>query len=245
VSVAGVLGGRRQLARRIAGVHYCSSYVRDLVGFELFGAGPRPVERVVPSFRIDPVDEPSRAVLASLPSSYILFVGALRLVKGLLPLLSAYASLSDAPPLVLMGPRTPDTPGEFPPGVRIIESVPHATVMEAWDRALFGVAPSTLAEPFGNVVHEAMSRGRAVIGTAPSGMSDIIEDGVSGLLVPRDDAHALGEAMRRLIEDPPFRKRLEAAAVANAGRFTVPKVIPQFEELYESVLASPKALPYA
>ena len=64
---------------------------------------------------------------------------------------------------------------------------------------MFGVAPSLWPEPFGSVVHEGMSRGRALIGTTPGGHADMIEHGVTGLLVPAGDAAALREAMRSLI----------------------------------------------
>jgi glycosyltransferase involved in cell wall biosynthesis len=102
---------------------------------------------------------------------------------------------------------------------------------------MFGVMPSLWPEPFGSVVHEAMSRGRAVVGTRPGGHVDIIEDGRSGLLVPPGDADALREAMVRLIEDTDLRDRLGAAAAVRAQRFTAEAVIPQFEQLYERVLA--------
>ena len=41
-----------------------------------------------------------------------------------------------------------------------------------------------------------------MIGTFPGGHTDLIEDGVDGLLVPAGDVVALGRAMRRLVDDP-------------------------------------------
>ncbi|HEY3522906.1 MAG TPA: glycosyltransferase, partial [Candidatus Limnocylindrales bacterium] len=63
-------------------------------------------------------------------------------------------------------------------------------------------------EPLGLVVHEGMSRGRAVIGTRPGGHADLIVDGESGLLVPSGDAVALAAAIARLLADPALRARL-------------------------------------
>jgi glycosyltransferase involved in cell wall biosynthesis len=149
--------------------------------------------------------------------------------------MAAYQRLTAPPPLVLMGPVTTDTPTEYPPGVTVLHSVPHATVMAAWERALFGVAPSILPEPFGNVVHEAMSKGKAMIGTAPSGMTDMIADGKTGLLVPPGDVGTLARAMQRLIDDGALRERLGRAARERAQLFTADAVMPRFEELYQEL----------
>ncbi|MGH2443288.1 MAG: glycosyltransferase, partial [Chloroflexota bacterium] len=153
------------------------------------------------------------------------------------PLFEAYGRLTDPPPLILMGTRNTDTPSNFPSGVHVFYSVPHPTVMAAWDRSLFGVAPSILPEPLGNVVHEAMSRGKPVIGTYPGGMGDMIVDGESGLLVPAGDVTSLAGAMELLLGDPCLRDRLGSRAREHAARFTAAEVLPQIEQLYHDVLA--------
>ena len=169
------------------------------------------VKTVIPDFR--PLVQPSSAVdslLAQLPSvPYILFVGALRRVKGVHVLFQAYAALpSSRPPLVLIGSMAPDTPN-VGPGVTVLHDWPFAAVLEAWKRCLFGVSPSVWPEPLGNVVHEGMSEGKAIIGTTPGGHESMITDGVNGLLVPSGSVEHLRAAMLRLIEDVPFRESLE------------------------------------
>ena len=58
--------------------------------------------------------------LEQLPDEpYILFVGALRRVKGVQQLLDAYEQLEDAPPLVLIGTWESDSPDRLPPGVQV------------------------------------------------------------------------------------------------------------------------------
>lgn len=248
VAVAGVFAGRPLLRRKLRGFHSVSSFVdgvmrQHLLGLEasaLSGAAPTTIPiAVLPSFRIDPTTEAvNQDVLARLPSTpYILFVGALRRVKGIEPLLAAHARLTNPVPLVLIGPRAVDTP-EFPPDVTVLNDVPWPTVMAAWDRALFGVAPSVLPEALGNVVHEAMSRGKAVIGTAPSGMSDMIIDGETGFLVPAGDVAALTAAMQRLLDDPLLRERMGKAGQLRAQLFTADAVLPRFEALYHDIVGS-------
>ena len=87
--------------------------------------------------------------------------------------------------------------------------------------------PSVLPEALGNVVHEAMGRGRAMIGTKPGGHEDMIEDGESGLLVPAGDSAVLAAAMARLIDDPQLRERLGRAALGRACLFTPERVVPE------------------
>jgi glycosyltransferase involved in cell wall biosynthesis len=166
----------------------------------------------------------------------MLFIGALRRVKGVNELLAAYALLDAAPPLVLIGTIEPDTPASFPPGVVVLEDVPHDAVLAACERCLFGVMPSVLPEPFGTVVCEVMSRGKPVIGTTPGGHTDMIVDGETGFLVPRRDVGALAEAMRSLASDPELRERLGAAARERARRFVPEVTLPQVERLYEEVV---------
>jgi glycosyltransferase involved in cell wall biosynthesis len=238
-AVAGVVGGRALLRRKMHGEHTVSRYVDGKMQAYLTD-GLDIARGIIPDFHEPggegPIDE---SLLAQLPDEpFMMFVGALRLIKGLEPLIAAYVALGDgAPPLVLIGTRAPDTPSEFPPGVRVLHDVPNATVMRAWDRAMFGLAPSTLPEPLGNVIHEAMSRGRPVIGTTPGGHSDIIDDGVNGLLVPAGDVPALTAAMRRLIDDGELRERFGEAALTTAQRFTPEPVLDAFEDLYRETMA--------
>jgi glycosyltransferase involved in cell wall biosynthesis len=247
VAAASVLGGRRRLARRASGVQSNSGYTRTVAWRDLLAGRARftqgsALDAVIPPFhdRI-PEEEPDTAILDRLPSSYILFVGALRRVKGVEHLVEAHARLADPPPLVMVGTHEIDTPASFPPGVTVLEAMPHATVMAAWDRALFGVFPSVGPEPFGMVVNEAMSRGRAVIGTTPGGHGEMIVDGETGLIVPAGDVGALAAAMRRLIDDRALRERLGVAAARRAILFEPETWAPRVEDLYDAAIAAGEA----
>ena len=60
-------------------------------------------------------------------------------------------------------------------------------------------------------IMEAMAMGLPVISTFHSGIPELIEDGVSGLLVPERDDEALAAAIRRLVDDADLRRRLGTA----------------------------------
>jgi glycosyltransferase involved in cell wall biosynthesis len=66
-------------------------------------------------------------------------------------------------------------------------------------------------EPLGNVVLDAYAHERAVVATRSQGPSALIEDEVSGLLTPIDDAPALAAAISRLSADRALAARLAAA----------------------------------
>ena len=125
-----------------------------------------PIEAIIPSFREDDEDTAYsddaevQQYLEQLPGEpYILFVGALRRVKGVQQLLDAYEQLEEAPPLVLIGTWESDSPDRLPPGVQVLPNLPHRAVMAAWEGALFGVIPSLWPEPLGSVVYEGHEPG--------------------------------------------------------------------------------------
>ena len=250
-AVGGVYLSRPILMRNLRGVHSVSRFVRSVMDRYLLpqrgaAASRTTLHTVVPSF-LPPAEPgaPEAELLDRLPQEpFILFVGALLPMKGIWPLLRAYERLGGgAPPLVLLGPTFYNSPTTFPKGVHALGTASHATVMAAWDRALFGIAPSVGAETFGNVVTEAMSRGRPVIGSRLGGIVDIIEDEDSGLLVPPGDDAALAAAMRRLIDDRDLLDRLGGAARARVQQFTAARVLPRFEAMYDELIGASRATP--
>jgi glycosyltransferase involved in cell wall biosynthesis len=232
----------------VAAIHAVSRFVQQIVERDLLGVdrGWHPiverVDDVVPLGVAEPVAAADAALLDRLPAEpFILFVGQLSRHKGLDVLFRAYRSLAadddaPAPPLVVIG--TPVAGAELapPPGVTLLESVPHAVVMAAWERSLFGVAPSVWPDPLPGVVREPMTRGRPVVATEVGGNPDMVSDGVNGLLVPPGDADALAGAMRRLVDDPALRERLGMDALASVSDLTAPAIAARFENLYRSAL---------
>jgi glycosyltransferase involved in cell wall biosynthesis len=133
---------------------------------------------------------------------HVLYVGRLSAEKGVEELVDATAGL----PRVVVGDgplryRVPDSIGFVPPR----ELGPY------YERAAVVVCPSR-REGYGVVAREAMARGRAVVASAVGGLVDIVEDGVTGLLVPPGDAAALRSAVVRLLGDATLRTRLGDAA---------------------------------
>ena len=93
---------------------------------------------------------------------------------------------------------------------------PQAGVLSAYRTAdLFvlacRVAPDGDRDGLPNVLMEAQSQGLPCVSTAVSAIPELIEDGVTGLLIPPENPAALADALRRLIDDPGLRARLGRA----------------------------------
>ncbi len=173
---------------------------------------------------------------------FLLFVGDLSRDKGIHILLRAYAALENVPPLVLLGRRCQDTPEKFPANVIFLKSWPHAAVMEAWRRCTVAVVPSTWPEPFGLVALEAMISGRPVIASRIGGLSDMMVDGETGLLVPPGDSIALADALRRLLADRDLREQMGQAGRRRSENYRAATVVPRIEQIYRQLSAA-KAAP--
>jgi glycosyltransferase involved in cell wall biosynthesis len=92
-------------------------------------------------------------------------------------------------------------------------------------------------EGFGNVLVEAMACGVPVVATRSSGTSDIVRDGVDGLLVDRHEPAAVAAALERLLGDEPFRRSLGDGARSGAGRFASAVIAREYETVLGELAA--------
>lgn len=195
---------------------------------------------VIPNFVPDYPDTPRDDVahyLAQLPrEDFLLFVGDFRENKGIDVLLRAYARITGAPPLVLIGKSYPDSPTEYPGNVIVVKDWPNDAVMAAWRRCLIALVPSTWPEPFGIVNIEAMTCARPVIASRIGGIPDIVADGETGLLVPPGDDMALQAAIERLLADPTLRVAMGQAGKRRVRQFQAEAVVPRIEGVYNQLV---------
>ena len=203
-----------------------------------------PASSVIPNFILDSVLPESTAIFngedESMPRTpqgdFLLFVGDLSKEKGLQTLLRAYELLGPARPrLLLVGRRTADTPMLLPDGVEMHLEWPHRHVLTALRRCQCAVLPSVWPDPCPTVVLEAMASGCPVVSTSVGGITDMIVDGESGLLVPPQNERELAEAIDRVLSDGDLRARIIAGARDKVRAFTASAVAEQLESVYARV----------
>lgn len=96
--------------------------------------------------------------------------------------------------------------------------------------------PSTRPDPLPNSALEAAAAGLPVVAAAHGGLTEIVRDGDTGLLVPPGDPAALASALARLAAEPALARRLGQAAAADAReRFALPRMLDEVQALYERV----------
>lgn len=243
MAIAVANAGMGVLERRLVDLFVpVSRSVADGVG--LPGSG-LPFE-VIPNFVPDDVAATAahgHPALAGLPDRYLLFVGALGRHKGVEVLLEAYRRLRDPLPLVMLGMPWPDMPREFPPGVTVVQNVPHAAVMEAMTRSVELIVPSICRDACPTIAMEGMASGKPVIASDIGGLSDIVANGETGLLVAAGDAGELARAIERLAADEPERARMGAAGRERVALFSAGSVIERLELAYGRLLAGTPARP--
>lgn len=99
----------------------------------------------------------------------------------------------------------------------------------------------TSGEGFGLSALEAMAAGVPVVGTSAGGLTEVVEDGVSGYLLPVHDVDGMADAALRLLE-PGRRAAMGEAARRRAAHFSSSRVVARYEALYTRLAApSPPA----
>ena len=90
------------------------------------------------------------------------------------------------------------------------------------------------------VLTEAFAAGTPVIASAIAGYSDVVTDGVDGMLVPPGDPQRLAEELQRVHHEPQLLAAMGAAARHSAKRYAWPRVADQVTTVYERAMAAPQ-----
>jgi alpha-maltose-1-phosphate synthase len=220
-------------------------------GIDLDAWKPNPDEELIRALGIDP-ERPS-----------VVFVGRITRQKGLPYLLRAAALLPPEVQLVLCAgaPDTPEILEEVRDGVAALQLLRTGVI---WIDRLLGqtelravltsattfVCPS-IYEPLGIVNLEAMACGIAVVGTATGGIPEVVADGVTGRLVPIEQATDgtgtpldpdtfvadLARTLTEVVANPKAARKMGAAGRARAETlFSWDTIAQRTKEIYGSLI---------
>jgi starch synthase len=205
---------------------------------------PDPETGFLDGFGIDP----------AVPS--VVFVGRVTRQKGLTHLLHAATLLDRYVQLVLCAgaPDTPELEAEIVANVESLRAAGHTVLwiekmisrpelIQVLSHATVFVTPSVY-EPLGIVNLEAMACETAVVATRTGGIPEVVEDGVTGLLVPIEPldpgafARALAERIETVLADPVLAERFGRAGRERAvDHFAWDTIAERVVEVYRGVLA--------
>jgi len=228
------------------GLTAVSDYLRDET-YRAFEC-PRCDIRVIPNF-VDPaVYDRARyacqsSALAPHGEKILMHVSNFRRVKRIDDVVRVFARVRDriTSQLVLIGdgpdrPLAQDTADQLGVAADVLFLGKLDSVAELLSRADLLLLPSE-QESFGLVALEAMACGAPVIGTSGSGLSEVVEDGQTGFLLPVGDVEAMAASAISLLADAERWGRFSAAARSRAvERFSIHQIVPMYEEFYREVI---------
>jgi glycosyltransferase involved in cell wall biosynthesis len=192
---------RRALASASAVVAWCTWTADSLVSD--YGVDAEKLHVVHPGVDVS-LFRPGSGEARLRTRTRILFVGGDFERKGGQDLLAALDGMLDEVEVDLVTGTSPFVP----PSVRVHHLTPQsAELRRIYAAADIFVLPSR-ADCFPQAVAEALAAGLPVIATDVGGVSEMVEDGRNGRLVPRGSVPHLKEALRDLVRDPERRRRM-------------------------------------
>jgi len=117
----------------------------------------------------------------------------------------------------------------------------HRTDVPALLGALDVFCISSLYEGTPLALFEAMAAGRAIVSTSVDGCREVLEDGVTAVLVPPADPAALADGLERVLRDDALRAALGGQALAASRRYDVRTCVDAMQAFYDDLLAGPRA----
>ena len=175
-------------------------------------------------------------------SKSVIFVGRLSLQKDVHSLLRIWSIVHKRFPewqLHIYGDRGEETESIVHALEQISENIYlHEPTSQIFDKYLDSsmLLSTSLYEPFGLVLPEAMSCGLPVVAfDCPYGPSEIITDGVDGFLIRNRDLQEFAQKVCLLIENQEMRLQMGRAGIQSARRYEASQILPMWKTLFRQL----------
>lgn len=173
----------------------------------------------------------------------ILFVGKLIYYKGVRYLLEAFSKLASEEVCLMIAGDGAERPNLVSMARRLgisnrvyfLGTIPDSWLPSTYSLADLVVLPSiSRREAFGMVILEAMASGKPVVASAIPGVSEVVNHGKTGYLVPPRDPESLSKAVDSLLQNPSEAARMgEEARITARLRYDWEQVYSSYVSLYE------------
>jgi len=178
------------------------------------------------------------------PNSLIVVTNTRDRNKGIIYLLQALTQMRGQVKLTIVDDKPPYN--DYAPGlvkeyelqnmVTFTGRLSHGEVAKKYAAAQLAVSPSVY-EGFGLPAAEAMACGVPVVGTTAGALPEVIEDNVTGILVPPKNPRELAAAIKTLVDNPELRRKMGVAGVERVNqRFTWEKSAKATLDVYREVI---------
>lgn len=118
---------------------------------------------------------------------------------------------------------------------RIVVHKPTRQIMDVY-RSSSVLVLTSLYEPFGLVIPEAMSCGLPIVSfDSPHGPATIITDQEEGFLIPNRDKQLFAERLGELMGDLDMRQQMGMKAIVSSQRFSEERIMPMWRKLFEQL----------
>lgn len=206
-------------------------------------------EAFSPAMRTDLWADARRDLGISPKDIVVLFVGTGFHRKGLNTLIDAIgrvqlrsSPMADRLKLLIVGKGSKDEYNRLAAGMGIGERLIWVGQSDPNDIARYYAASDifvlpTRYDPFANSTMEALACGLPVITTTTNGVSEIIRDEISGLIVEPNDAEGLSEKLQALAEDADFRQRIGSNGRKAVKPYTWQMATERTMTVYEDIIA--------
>ncbi len=116
--------------------------------------------------------------------------------------------------------------------------LPHSDVMPYLASCRLLVVPSVWDEPFGIPLIEAMGCSKPVVATSGGGIPEVVQNGITGLLVQRRDVERLAEGMLRILEDEALARAMgEAGRLRAESLFSWDRIADEVLQIYRDLVS--------
>jgi glycosyltransferase involved in cell wall biosynthesis len=249
-------GPQRRAAKwAIENLDQCLFVSRSLAELAVSIGRPRREPRVVytglDAERFKPGDRAEARRKLGLPADapLLLFVGRDVIKKGLLVLFEAMPRVLAAHPATVLcvlgsGGTAPEIRAaaertKAGDQIKLLGTRPNED-LPAWYAASDVVLLPSFREGLPNNLVEAAACARPIVATATDGIPEVVQDGETGLLVPKGDAGALASAIGRLLDDSELAHRMGQAGRRHVlERFSWSGYADGMMDVYRSVLGAP------